>query len=924
MKPVKLTMSAFGPYAGKMELELDKLGERGLYLITGDTGAGKTMIFDAITYALYGEASGSSRESDMFRSKYAEPETPTYVELEFKYRDKKYIVRRNPEYERPKGRGTGMTMQKAEAELIYPDGREPVTKTREVTKAVTELIGLDRNQFTQIVMIAQGDFLKLLLAKTEDRSKIFREIFKTKPYQKLQDRLKEEVSAVKDDYDKCLNSIKQYIRGIECGKESPDYDYIESLKEDEYVWNTEDLGEVIERIINYDNDIKKQYELELKHSEENILNYRKIVENISHKEEINQKIIKNSELIQNCKKDMDKLKIKMQDFEQNSSDMDKLAARIERDKERLKDYTVLEKLAEKKKSEEDSLIHHKENQEKYKKIIENADRELASYKTELKNIDTTDVEIARIENEVLKYDLRRDNLTSLLKMCSEYENIYISAKKAVKKYEEDKKLWTRLKSQYEEMEILFYNEQAGILAEKLAFGKKCPVCGSTEHPDPAKPSEKAPSKEELDVLKNKVEKAKDTMSLSSEDCGIKNSKEETAKSNIDIKAKEIWGEYDFKNIKRDTEDELAKIDKIKKDMEAKRLDLERSIKRKKYLEEEIPKLEELLKENDILLRKEETFLIQSESNIKNISSNILTEQQRLEYKSHEEASANINKMQKELDKYREESKKASEAFRECQNNMTKYNHTESMLKEQLKSLGETKDEKAAEHLQAEQDTRAGIDKEIKDVDYRIKSNEKNKSNIIKYSKKFAQIEKRLKDVKILLDTVNGNITGKDKIRLETYIQMTYFDRIIIRANTRFMLMSGGQYELERMKEAGNQKSQSGLELEVIDHYNGTRRSVKTLSGGEAFKASLSLALGLSDEIQKSAGGIQIDTMFVDEGFGSLDEESLNQAIGVLNGLTEGNKLVGIISHVSELKDRVSRQIIVTKNILGGSSAKIEI
>lgn len=281
-------------------------------------------------------------------------------------------------------------------------------------------------------------------------------------------------------------------------------------------------------------------------------------------------------------------------------------------------------------------------------------------------------------------------------------------------------------------------------------------------------------------------------------------------------------------------------------------------------------------------------------------------------------------MQKELDKYRKESKKAAEAIQECRNSMAEYGKAESMLKEQLQSLGEIKDEKAKEHLQAEQDKRADIDKMLKEVDYRIKSNEKNKSNIIKYSKKFEQIEEEFKDVKILLDTVNGNITGKDKIRLETYIQMTYFDRIIIRANTRFMLMSGGQYELERMKEAGNQKSQSGLELEVIDHYNGTRRSVKTLSGGEAFKASLSLALGLSDEIQKSAGGIQIDTMFVDEGFGSLDEESLNQAIGVLNGLTEGNRLVGIISHVAELKGRISRQIIVTKNVTGGSNAKIEI
>lgn len=329
----------------------------------------------------------------------------------------------------------------------------------------------------------------------------------------------------------------------------------------------------------------------------------------------------------------------MQDYEQSSSDMDKLAARIERDKEKLNDYAALDKLMAEKKSEEDNLIIHKKNHAEYKKIIENTDKELSSYNTELKNTGATDVEIVQIEKETIKYDLMSENLANLFKMCGEYENIYRSAKKAVKKYEEDKILWTGLKSQYEEMEILFYNEQAGILAEKLVFGEKCPVCGSIEHPFPARPSEKAPSKEELDALKKKVEKAKDKMSSSSEDCGIKKNREMTAKADIDAKAKEIWGKYDFKNIKRDTEDELAKIDKIKRDMEIKKQELEKSIKRKKYLEEEIPKLEELRKEKDILLRQEEAFLIQSESNIKNISSNILTEQQRLEYKSKEEASA---------------------------------------------------------------------------------------------------------------------------------------------------------------------------------------------------------------------------------------------------------------------------------------------
>ena len=234
MKPVKLMMSAFGPYAGTTEIDFERLGSQGLYLITGDTGAGKTTIFDAIVFALYGEASGDVRRADMFRSKYAKEEVPTFVSFVFDYRGKRYQVKRNPEYQRPKGRGTGYTTQKAEAELVYPDSRTPVTKSKEVTRAVTELIGLDRRQFTQIAMIAQGDFQKLLLAGTEERGNIFRQIFKTGLYQTLQGKLKDAVKAQGAAYTDLKRSINQYMESIVCTQDTPAAEKMRQLSKEKF------------------------------------------------------------------------------------------------------------------------------------------------------------------------------------------------------------------------------------------------------------------------------------------------------------------------------------------------------------------------------------------------------------------------------------------------------------------------------------------------------------------------------------------------------------------------------------------------------------------------------------------------------------------------------------------------------------------
>ena len=212
--------------------------------------------------------------------------------------------------------------------------------------------------------------------------------------------------------------------------------------------------------------------------------------------------------------------------------------------------------------------------------------------------------------------------------------------------------------------------------------------------------------------------------------------------------------------------------------------------------------------------------------------------------------------------------------------------------------------------------------EKKELDLRIAVNERAAGAVKKIAAKSSEKEKQYQWVRALSNTANGALSGQDRIMLETYVQTAFFDRIIIRANTRFMQMTSGQFELVRAKTADNLRAQSGLELNVIDHYNGSIRSVKSLSGGESFKASLAMALGLSDEIQSQTGGIQIDTMFIDEGFGSLDENSLEQAIDVLLRLSESNRLVGIISHVSELKERIGRQIVIIKTPDGGSHARI--
>ena len=372
--------------------------------------------------------------------------------------------------------------------------------------------------------------------------------------------------------------------------------------------------------------------------------------------------------------------------------------------------------------------------------------------------------------------------------------------------------------------------------------------------------------------------------------------------------------------------QMDALEKSEKELQKKLEVAKEAVAEKQKLEAEIPELEQMQKKLQEEEQERKDQLLVSERDKANAEEQAVKVRGKLEFPEKAEAEQKI----KELDKQKKEIDKnlsaAQKAFQDCSQSVEAAKTKKKTLEKQIAGNKETDMEELVQARQEVSGAKKELQKQMEEIRIRYENNLKIRNAIDKQSAKLLELERNWTQVREISDTVNGKIKGgsKEKIKFETYIQTNYFDRIIARANTRFMVMSGGQYELKRQTDTDDRKSQSGLELNVIDHYNGSERSVKTLSGGESFKASLSLALGLSDEIQASAGGIQLDTMFVDEGFGSLDEESLEQAMKALNGLTEGNRLVGIISHVQELKARIEKQIVVTKEKAGGSRVELKI
>lgn len=1033
MRPIKLTISAFGPYASKQVIDFEELKGRNIFVISGKTGAGKTTIFDAISYALYGEASGESRETDSLRSHFADDNTETYVELEFELRGEKYTVNRVPKQKKKKARGEGYTEKSADATLTLPDGKV-ITKVKNVTDKIIEILGITREQFKQIVMLAQGEFKKLLLADSVEREGIFRKIFNTYDFEKIQAELKDKAANLSKNRTKSKHEMEINLKNIKGEHDIVIDEYvdfplvIEKLKDllerDNNIYKTlNEEGKEVDNnlqvknqekaIIETNNNLLKEKEIitkaleELLSKEDEYKNKSKtIIDGKNAKEvkyiedkliETTKKLTKREEDYNLSLKNIDSLKLKQEEAnkllqieESKECDREKLSVEINNLNKLEEKIIELDSLNNKvmhlKQSAENSklqIINNKKETEELKKSKE--EKEL-----QLKDIATLETKKVELESDIKAKNKTLDEVRELFKVIRSFQNTYIEHNNKAKEYKEFEVEYKKVKENYEKMDDLYKKEQAGILASKLQENEPCPVCGSTNHPNKAtiKENLKIPTKEELKVAKENLDKLEkenlekinnlttlnsnkttyleqvnNHLSMLSATLNIdKTFNSETAKvvknlgtelkSVIDKLKDELLKVIDKISLKEKIEKELNLITTTINEREHSLIKLEEC--EKNYtteLTQNITKIDEYKKEipENITDLKTLNNLIEVKTKELNISKEKLAKL-RLENENLAKKLEGENSTSKEINKSIEELKleiannKANfnEAIKEQGfDNIQTYEDAklqismvESLEKEvenynsELKStkakqediINKTKDivfmdiTTIDEEIRSIQNNKKELESKLRELHAIIVGNKTILKNVENLNIEFKEIEEEYKVLGELADLANGK--KAPYISFERYILASYFEDIIEAANIRLEKMTGDRFSLIRKTSKSKGAGQKGLELEIYDNYTDSSRDVSSLSGGESFKASLSLALGLSDIVQSNAGGVSLDTMFVDEGFGTLDPQSLDNAIDSLLELQRGGRLVGIISHVEELKERIDAKLEVTSTSKG--------
>lgn len=917
MRPLKITMSAFGPYAGEVTLDMQKLGKSGIYLITGDTGAGKTTVFDAISYALYGEASGNYRENTTLRSKYASADTPTFVELEFEYNNEIYKINRNPEYPRPNKRGEGFTKQSANAELVMPDG-SVITKIKEVSAKVEEIIGINKNQFSQIAMIAQGDFRKLLNCETNERSKIFRKIFKTEPYHNIEIKLSSLFNELKRNREKEKSGIEQYINQLKCNENDTLSLELERAKSGDVL--IEDVIKLAGEIINKDT-----------------LEYTKTQKNIESINEEIEKINSNIKLYENqeaTKKAFAEASAQLEELKTKRNDCEKAYKSAEAQRERLDDLTRKINLINSKmpkydelKSLENSINERAQSFEKSNNLLKLKQQEITSLEKEIDEKSKALEEVKGADLLVQKLTVQKEEIkkkaealkelkTEIDRCKTEQKNLKNAqsfAKSALDEY-------GALENEYNQIYIAFFNEQAGIIADELKDGEPCPVCGSTSHPNLARKSENAPSQADVESAQNLVKKAQEKADKARDTASALKSRFDEIAANVKSAAKKLFGTDD--NVFDDYNSNINALKKEYDDTLALLKTANEKLNLYQKLDKEIPKIQEKQKSLSDEISTLNTQKASDEAFISENTKRVTSIKSELDFESADLAKDKLKEYTNLSNDIKNAIEKSKNDFDDIKSKYDTQKGTKASLEKALKEFKEIDLASLKEKSLKLNEYKKDVDKTAKSLYSRIESNKLLVDNISEKRDILKGYDDKYVWLKALSETANGDISGKEKITLETFVQMTYFDSIIRKANIRLLTMSDGQYELVRRSDAETLKKNEGLALDVIDHFNGSSRSVSTLSGGESFMASLCLALGLSDEIQSSNGGIKLDTMFVDEGFGSLDGEALDRALSALTSLSQGNRLVGIISHVDALRDRIDNKIVITKDRTFGSNAQI--
>lgn len=966
MRPEKLVLSAFGPYAGETVIDLGKLGTSGLYLITGDTGAGKTTIFDGIMYALYGRTSGDDRSGAMMRSRYSSPDTATYAELFFQYRGKHYRVRRNPGYMRPKKRGTGMVEEKADAQLELPDGTV-VAGISNVNREIQSIIGLDDRQFAGIAMIPQGEFRKLLYASTDERIKIFRQLFHTELFSDFQRELKNREMKLRRENEDLHTRIRQIADGAdkrvieipaepgcESGKDGGAADDAADVELDETetaaaVTHEADAAEAVETIEKAAagdaplEDMLTAMDVLIganeKNSDELTEARKKLDGEISELDLVIEKGRRRDEQIrekEQALKDIEKWKASLETAEgirqecqkkvRDAADLDRRAALLQ---DSFGDYEKLDGLRssiKSLKSRGDELDGEAEKlKEEEKKIaariLRGQDREAAVQGCE-----------GRLSEAFNAGTMLKKEIQDLQQAVDSAENVGDLMEKrrlAVGRFGRAQSAEKEGDRRYEELYHGFLESQAGIMAGELEEGRPCPVCGSVEHPAPAVRKEGGPEKADVEAARKDLETLRKALDQCSREAAQVGGELSAAASELNNRAGGLGlGAVDISlpgsvDLLIKNASEIIEKKKAEKDDKARDFKIAKGqVDELKELRDTLPKLRE--KQADIRnsIARNQAESVKNETEMKGAQDSAEQLAGKLEFPGKAEAEKEIKRIQDLQSQLRKAAEDADKRSRGAEGELRKAEARLGMLEGALARLPVVDTEKETgrrQVLAARRERLDGLAADLAGLVRGLASARRNSEQLICEE---SRNREQWKEVKDLSDTFSGSVTGRDKIQLETYVQMHYFDRIIARANTRFMVMSSGQYELKRRASASDRKSQAGLELDIIDHYNGTEREVNTLSGGESFMASLSLALGMADEIQASAGGVRLDTMFVDEGFGTLSPDFLDHAIQALGGLAQGNRLVGIISHVAELRNRIDKQVIITKTPSQGSVVNI--
>lgn len=888
MKPLNLKMSAFGPYKNEVEINFKKLGINNIFLITGDTGAGKTTIFDAISYALFNEVSGSNRPITSLRSKFATIED-TYVELEFEHKGKEYKIRRVPEYERTKKTGEGTTKNIADAYLEYED--KIITGVKNVNDKIIELIGINAKQFKQISMLAQGEFIKILFAESKDRTEIFRKIFETNIYEQISTNLSILSTETKKDVDRLKTIFQTNTSNIRWIEKPVAIDLIDLKKITKL-----DIDEIL-------NLIKKEIQT----------NKEKVKEEEKENEKLKKEIEKLREKIKKIEEQNEKVKKYKQYLEENKELKEKAKEIKEKEANIEISQSILQKVMPRQQIVNEKQKELKNNMNK-RQVLEKEIKDGEIIEQENKNKIIKLNELKKILEGYKNIKEKSKNIEDMFLLITQIEKDQKNKEKYVKQYEELNNQYIEMDKQYKEEEDKFFREQAGIIAQRLEKGKPCPVCGSIEHPNKAIKNDDVLSEEELKKLeeeKNKLENKRNT--IKNETISL-NAKIEATIKMIPESNKQDFNLQDFEKQINETKDKQElEIQNLKESFEniclvltkkKENIDKINFDETKQIIEKQINEQNNKLLENRVKLKECNALIETQEKSLELAQQEYLNAIKELGFKDEKNykektlKEADIEKIKQEIEQYKEKVTTIK----------TRLEDVKKELKEK-EIVDVTQDiEQLEQSSQKQKEAEKQINNKKASINFNKDTNKKLKETAIELIYKMDKMAK----IEELAKIANGTANRKTKITFEQYVQATYFDMVISEANKRLLSMTDNRYLLIRKKKADKISEKIGLDLNVIDNYNGQERDVKSLSGGESFKAALSLALGLSDVIQSYSGGVLVDTLFIDEGFGTLDAESREQAINTLVNLAGSNKLIGIISHVEELQERIDKKIIVEK------------